>query len=294
MLIVMALAWVYVQYGSTPQAGWLLYGVKPAIIAIVVQALWGLSKTAVKSPMLAGVGVGVLALYLLGVNELLLLFGGGALVMLARGVGRAGGSRIASFAILPFLGWPAAAQVTAGLASFSLGMLFLTFLKIGAVLYGSGYVLLAFLRNDFVERLGWLTNAQLLDAVAIGQVVPGPLFTTATFIGYVLGGLGGALVATLGIFLPAFLFVAISGPLVPRIRRSPWASALLDGVNVAALGLMAAVTWELGLSAIVDWLTGGIAVVGAIVLLRYRINSIWLVLGGALMGLLLKMLGIVS
>jgi chromate transporter len=154
------------------------------------------------------------------------------------------------------------------------------------VLFGSGYVLLAFLRADLVERLGWLTERQLLDAVAVGQVTPGPLFTTATFIGYLLGGTPGAIVATVGIFLPAFIFVALSGPLVPRLRRSPTAGAVLDGVNVASLALMAVVTWQLGRAALVDPLTIALTVVSAILLLRFRVNSAWLVLGGALVGVI--------
>jgi len=169
--------------------------------------------------------------------------------------------------------------------TFSLGTLFLTFLKIGAVWYGSGYVLLAFLRNDFVERLGWLTSQQLLDAVAIGQVTPGPLFTTATFIGYVTGGLPGALLATVGIFLPSFVFVLATNPFIPRLRRSPWLSGLLDGVNVAALGLMAAVTLELGQDALRDGVTVALAASAAVLLVRFKINSTWLILGGGLIGL---------
>jgi chromate transporter len=169
---------------------------------------------------------------------------------------------------------------------YSLPLLFLTFLKIGSVLYGSGYVLLAFLRSDFVLRLGWLTDQQLLDAIAIGQVTPGPVFTTATFIGYLIGGTSGALLATLGIFLPSFLFVAISNPLIPRIRRSPWVSSLLDGVNVASLGLMAAVTWQLGRASLTDLLTVLIAVASLVLLTRFKINSTWLIAGGACMGLL--------
>jgi chromate transporter len=158
------------------------------------------------------------------------------------------------------------------------------FLKIGSVLFGSGYVLLAFLRGDLVERLHWLTESQLLDAVAVGQVTPGPVFTTATFVGYVLGGGGGAAVATLGIFLPAFVFVAISGPLVPRIRSSRIAGAALDGVNVASLALMAAVALQLGRAAIVDVPTAALAAACAVALIRYRLHSLWLVLGGALLG----------
>jgi chromate transporter len=167
----------------------------------------------------------------------------------------------------------------------------LFFLKVGSVLFGSGYVLLAFLRADLVERWGWLTEAQLLDAIAIGQVTPGPLFTTATFIGYVLGGLPGAALATLGIFLPAFVFVALSGPLVPRIRRSATAGAFLDGVNAASLALMAIVTWHLARAALVDPLTVALALGSGVVLVLVRPNSAWLVLAGGLVGLLVSALG---
>jgi chromate transporter len=178
---------------------------------------------------------------------------------------------------------------TAGGAASSFGLwpLFLFFLKVGSVLFGSGYVLLAFLRADLVERWHWLTEGQLLDAIAVGQVTPGPVFTTATFIGYVLGGCSGAVVATAGIFLPAFFFVAVSGPLVPRIRRSETAGAFLDGVNAAALSLIAVVTWQLGRSALVDWLTVALLIASLVLLMRYRLNSAWLVFGGAIMGLLL-------
>ena len=175
--------------------------------------------------------------------------------------------------------------VAGAAAAVGLGPLFGVFFKTGAVLFGSGYVLLAFLRTDLVERLHWLTEAQLLDAVAVGQITPGPVFTTATFVGYILGGLPAALVATAGIFLPAFIYVALSGPLVPRIRRSATVGAALDGVIVASLGLMATVTWQLGRSALVDALTVGIASVSAVLLLRYRINSVWLIAGGGLLGL---------
>jgi len=168
---------------------------------------------------------------------------------------------------------------------YSLPLLFFTFLKIGAVLYGSGYVLVAFLQGDFVEKLGWLTQAQLLDAVAVGQVTPGPLFTTATFIGYLVGGVPGAVAATVAIFLPAFIFVAISNPLIPRMRTSPWAGALLDGVTAASLGLMAAVTWQLGRAALVDPVTISTAIAAGYLLFAFRVNSLWLILGGAVVGL---------
>jgi chromate transporter len=282
MLIVMALAWVYVHVGATPQAHWLLYGVKPVIIAIIVQALVGLVRQAVKGPLTAGVGLVTLALYILGVNEIALLFAGGLAVMLAQNLRRLRTPGMASV-VLPFV---SLSPVVLTGTAFSLPLLFLTFLKIGAVLYGSGYVLLAFLRADFVIRLGWLTDQQLLDAVAIGQVTPGPVFTTATFIGFILGGVPGSLWATLGIFLPAFVFVAISNPLIPRIRHSSWASGLLDGVNITALGLMAAVTWQLSRASLVDPLTIVLALLALGLLLKYKINATWLVLGGAVLGLL--------
>jgi chromate transporter len=294
-VIVMVLAWAYVRYGSTPEAIWLLYGVKPVIIAIVAHALWGLLRSAAKSVFLTTVGVAAVALYFLGVNELLILFGGGLLVMLLGNAGRiwSGRARLSSFLpLLPADGsfWAQAAQSATGLAGFNLWTLFLTFLKIGAVLYGSGYVLIAFMRGDFVERLGWLTDRQLLDAVSIGQITPGPLFTTATFVGYILGGVAGGLVATLGIFLPAFVFVAISGPWVTRMRRSPWTSFLLDGLNVVALGLMAAVGWVLGRESLVDLWTATFAIIAFVLLVRFRVNSMWLVLGGAVFGYALAVL----
>jgi len=286
MLIVTALAWVYVRFGATPQAAWLLYGVKPVIMAIIVQALWNLGRMAVKGPLTAVVGTAVLVLYLLGVNEIGLLFAGGLVVMIGTNVRRSRNPIAGLFPVLPFTGWNMVASSAAMMTAFSLPLLFLTFLKIGAVLYGGGYVLLAFLRADFVVRFGWLTDPQLMDAVAVGQVTPGPLFTTATFIGFILGGMPGALIATLGIFLPGFLFVAISNPLVPRMRESVWVGGLLDGVNTASLGLMAAVSWQLGRASLADPLTILIAVIALALLIRFRINSTWLIAGGALLGLL--------
>jgi chromate transporter len=294
-LIVLALAWGYARWGTLPQTAWLLYGVKPVVIAIIVQALWSLGGNAIKSLLTGATAAGVLVLYFLGVNEIALLFGGGVAVMLAANIRKLSG-RIAGISLWPAGGTPpvggtaplgaiiAAAAATA--TPFSLPLLFWIFLKIGAVMYGSGYVLLAFLRSDLVVRFGWLTDAQLLDAIAIGQVTPGPLFTTATFIGYQLAGVHGALLATLGIFLPSFIFVAISNPFIPRLRKSPWTGALLDGVNAAALGLMAAVTWQVGGASLVDPLTILIAITALILLLRYKVNSTWLVGGGAVLGLL--------
>jgi chromate transporter len=285
-LIVTAFAWAYVRYGSLPQAGRLLYGIKPVIIAVVLQALWGLGKTAGKTRLLAAVGLAAVVFSFLRVNELLVIFCAGVVVCVSRWFfkKRRGHSSLSLLALLVQTSAPSA--VTATAATFGLWPLFLFFLKVGSVLFGSGYVLLAFLRGDLVERWHWLTNAQLLDAVAVGQITPGPVFTTATFIGYVLGGAPGAAVATLGIFLPAFVFVAVSGPLVPRIRRSETAGAFLDGVNVGSLALMVVVTFELGRAALVDLPTVLLALASAVLLMRYRVNSAWLVLAGALIGLL--------
>ena len=229
MLIVMGLAWAYVRFGSTPQAEWLLYGVKPVIIAVIAQALWKLGRKAVKGPLVAGVGVGVLVLYFLGVNEIALLFAGGLLVMIGANIQRLRESALSALLVSPVVASSILAAPALSSIPFTLPLLFLTFLKIGAVLYGSGYVLLAFLHTDFVVRLGWLTDPQVLDAIAIGQVTPGPLFTTATFVGFILGGVPGALLATLGIFLPSFIFVAASNPLIPRVRDSALCS--LDTKN---------------------------------------------------------------
>lgn len=279
-IMVGGLAWAYVRFGSLPEAAGVLYGVKPVVIAIMVQALWRLGRSAVRSVPLAAIGLAVVVAAALGVGELLLLAAGG---VTAAAVDR--GFRARMLPLLLFVPGPAAGVAMQGAAAtFSLGTLFATFLKIGAVLFGSGYVLLAFLRADFVERLGWLTGQQLLDAVAIGQVTPGPLFTTATFIGFLLAGIPGAIVATVAIFLPAFVFVAASGPLIPRIRNSPTAGSALDGITVASLALMAVVTWRLAGEAIVDLPTLGVAVAAVAALLTFRINSAWLILGGALFG----------
>ena len=282
MLIVMALAWAYVRWGGLPVATGVLYGVKPVIIAIVLQAMWGLARTAVRGPLLAGAFVVAAALALAGVHELLVLFGAGGVAALVVPRRRAVAGAVAALA------WATPARVMAAAAAaggVTLGTMTLVFLKIGAVLYGSGYVLLAFLRADFVERLGWLTDRQLLDAVAVGQVTPGPVFTTATFIGFLLAGWTGAVLATVAIFLPSFVFVAASRPLLPRLRGSRRAAAFLDGVNVAALGLMAAVTWQLGRAAVVDPLTAALALAAAVLLVRTRVNSVWLLAAGGALGL---------
>jgi chromate transporter len=283
-LIVLALAWAYVRYGSTPAAGGILYGVLPVVIAIVAQALWGLGRKAVKGWLTAVTGVTVLALYFLHVNILVLLLAAGLVVMVGENLHRLRDLKV-SAVLLPLSGVSLAAGAAAAAAPFSLLLLFLNFLKIGAVLYGSGYVLLAFLHADFVTRLGWLTDRQLIDAIAVGQITPGPVFTTATFIGYLLGGVPGALLATLGIFLPSFIFVAISSLFIPYIRSSTWASAFLDGVNVASLGLMLGVTIQLAATALIDPITIAIGLVSLGLLFRYHTNTTWLIAGSALLGL---------
>jgi chromate transporter len=290
MGIVTAFAWAYVRYGSLPEVSHILYGIKPVIIAVVLQALWGLGRTALKSTTLIAIALICSMLFFCGVHELLILLGGGVTPIVLRQITGGGINSLSSLFSL----WLTAPLVSLGqnnpvptttASEVGLWSLFGFFVKVGSILYGSGYVLLAFLRADLVERWHWLNEAQLLDAIAVGQVTPGPVFTTATFIGYLLGGQMGAVVATVGIFLPAFLFVALSGPLIPRIRQSPIASAFLDGVNAASLALMAVVTYQLGDSALIDVTTIVVFTVALALLVRYRVNSAWLVLGGALVGL---------
>jgi chromate transporter len=288
-LITLSLAWVYVRFGTRPEASALFYGVKPVIMAIVIQALGRLGRSALKSKVLIVLAALSTAVNALGGNELAVLFGAGFLLAAFEFFrGRRGSASV------PLL-FPVPSLVPVGAVaapSFGLLPLFLFFLKVGSVLYGSGYVLLAFLHSDLVERWEWLTDQQLLDAFAIGQVTPGPVFTTATFIGYLLGRLPGAGLATLGIFLPSFVFVAASGPLVPRIRKSRVAGAFLDGVNAASLALMVVVTWRLGRAALVDPLTMVMAALSGAILIRFPINSIWMIVAGGLIGIACSALGL--
>ena len=282
-ILVGILAWAYVRWGASPQAASLLYGVKPVVIAVVLQALWKLGRSAVKTKWLALVAVLSIALAAIGMNELLVLVIGGVLALSARWNELRQRWLLGASTFKPAL---SAAGVIAAGASVGLWPIFLIFAKIGSVLFGSGYVLLAFLRADLVERYHWLTQQQLLDAVAVGQVTPGPVFTTATFVGYILHGPSGAIAATVGIFLPAFLFVAVSAPLLPRLRASRTAGAILDGINVASLALMALVTWQLARAAFVDWFTLLLGIASAVVLIRYRrINSAWLLLAAGVLGI---------
>jgi chromate transporter len=279
--IVLACAVVYVRYGQTPNGQALLHGVKPVVLAIIGQALLKLGRTALAGRPQWVVGAGAIVAYLLGGNEIAILVLGALIVLAWRTLGPATGPT----------GVVALLLATEQAGALGLGRILAVFLEIGAVLYGSGYVLLAFLRSDLVVRLDVLTNQQLLDAVAIGQFTPGPLFTTATFIGYVLAGVPGAVVATVGIFLPAFCFVAAIGPYVEQLRRRTWTAALLDGVNAAAVGLMAGVMLELAGDALVDPLTVVLALATAGLLWRTGLNSAWLVLGGAAIGIAASAVG---
>ena len=314
------IAWAYARYGTTPQVGWLMYGIGPVVIAIVVQALVKLGQAALSRWVYAPVGGAALVAALAGVNELAVLAAGGAiglalairpsgpgrnaavlawlttlpaaLVHLLRGAAaatQAGATAGAAIAAGTIAGTAAggAAAAAGGAVPFTLSGLTLFFLKVGSVLFGSGYVLLAFLRADLVERWGWLTDQQLIDAITVGQVTPGPVFTTATFIGYLLGGWAGAALATAAIFAPGFFFVAVTQPLIPRLRASRALGGCLDGVVAASLGLMAAVTWQLTRAAVVDLPTVLIAAAAAAALFRWRPNSTWLILGGAAAGWLL-------
>jgi len=317
-LIVTAFAWAYVRFGSLPALPHFFEGIKPVVLALIVQALVGLGRTAVKSRFLLVLGLTALVAAFFVHEVVLLVVSGCASVgvmviedLLRKGRGTAdahgqpgarpsdasGGAPAAvsderadrAEPHVPskkssFLSLSLPLLLPAATSSFSLLSLFLFFLKTGAVLFGSGYVLLAFLRADLVERWHWLTSAQLLDAVAVGQFTPGPLSSTATFIGYVLGGVPGAAVATLGIFLPAFVFVALMGPFVFRLRRSRPLGAFLDGVNVAALALMGSVTLQFARPALTNGPTVALFLVCVAILASIRINAAWLVLLGGVLG----------
>jgi chromate transporter len=303
-LITGAFAWAYVRFGALTQAVPVLAGIKAAVIAVIAIAIWRLGKTAVKGIALAVLGGVALAAFFLGVNPIAILFGGGLLGMLAgramnlrsaaalilspafpqrifRAAGGAGALWSRSFAAVAVA---SAATVVARPSVYRIGLFFL---KVGAVLYGGGYVLLAFLEQGLVQQHAWLTHQQLLDAVAIGQFTPGPVLSTATFIGYILGGVPGAAVATLAIFLPSFFYVALLAPVLFRLRQSAWMAAFLDSVNVCAVALMGGVTFRLAADALRGWPSWSIAVVSLAVLLRWKVSPAWAVLGGGVVGLIL-------
>ena len=289
MATTLLVAWAYVTYGSIPEVGWVLYGVKPVVIGIVIEALWKLGRKGIKGPTTAFVGIGIVTLYILGFNEIALLFGGAAVVLMVHGFRHYLKHGLAAFAPIPVLLQAPLSAAFASVVPFSQTTLFLSFLKIGSVLFGSGYVLLAFLRSEFVVRLGWLTNQQVLDAVVAGQITPGPVFSSATFVGYLLGGWPSALLATLGIFLPSFLFVGLLSRILPFVRKSQWAATFLDGVNAASLGLMAGVTVQLGRTAIIDIFTIVLLLVTLFVMFRLKVNPIWLIIGSGLLGVVYKL-----
>jgi chromate transporter len=290
MAIVLTLAWLYVQYGTTPTGNAVLYGVGPVVVAVVAIALRELAKTAFKRRWLVVVAAGAVAAYFADINILVILVLAGVIVTIVTNRERL---RITPSVLVPFfamLSFAPTGIVRTSRQDPTLVEIFAEFLKLGAIVFGSGYVLLAFLRADLVQHFGWLSDQQVLDAVSVGQVTPGPVFTTATFIGYLLGGVPGALVATVGIFIPSFFLVAIVERVVPRLRRSPWTGAALDGVVAGALGLMAGVTIDLGRAAIDGWYTALLAVAALAVLVRWRPNAAWIVLGGAVFGVLHQVL----
>jgi len=316
-LITGGFAWAYVHFGSLPQATSLLSGVKPAVIAVIAVAISRLGKAAVKDATLAGLGALALAVFFLGLNPIAILFGGGLLGMVvkrspsllrnirnARNVGKVGTGLIAAFgprSVMRPAPWAtllrsigvlgAASAVSVPIATkVSVGRIALFFLKVGAVLYGGGYVLLAFLEEGLVRQNAWLTHQQLLDAVAIGQFTPGPVLSTATFIGYLLGGAPGAAVATLAIFLPSFFFVGLLAPVLFKLRQSPWMAAFLDSVNVCAVALMVGVTARLAVDALHAWPAWAVAAAALAVLLRWKVSPAWIVLGGGVAGLALASL----
>jgi chromate transporter len=286
-ILVMGLAWAYAQFGSVPQVIGVLFGVKPVVVVLIAQALWALGKTALKSRELAILAGVVLILAVFGAPALALLVGTGV-AWLAANYSRKPDANPA--VLLPMLQSTAASIP----AAFSIGStsILIYFLKVGAILFGSGYVLLAVLRADLVVRLHWLTEAQLLDAIAVSQATPGPFFTVATFIGYLLHGWQGAMLATVGMFLPAFVYVGITARILPKLRQSPLASAFLDGVNVAAVALMALVGWQFARATLITIPALVLAAISGLLVFRLRINSAWVILGGAAAGLLLSLIHI--
>jgi chromate transporter len=269
VIATLVIAWAYVTYGSLLQVSWILYGIKPVVIAIIIGALWDLGRKGVKDVLTAIVGIGAIALYFLGFNEIAILFGGAATVLLIRFITKSvkdSKQRLYAIPLLP-LGFSAL-----------------------VVIYGSGYVLYAFFNSEFVLRLGWLSHQQLLDAIAVGQITPGPVASSATFVGYLMGGWQSGLLATLAFFIPSFVLVAVVSHYVPLLRKKWWLSAFLDGVNVSALALIIGVSWTLGRSAITDWFTIVLTIVALIAVFRLKTNSALLIIGGAALGAIYKLL----
>lgn len=299
-LITAGLAWLYVTYGSVPQLAPLLAGIQPVAIAIIFNALWRLGQKAIKTSKLLVIAIAVaIAVLALHLSEIVALLAGGVLGMLWLQKDTKDGSLPPHFHTYLLMGTTCgtllkaavagATVVSSAIAPVSLWELGWFSLKIGSVLFGGGYVLIAFLQGGLVQEYGWLTQQQLLDAIAIGQFTPGPVSSTLTFVGYVIAGFPGAVVATIGIFLPAFGFVALLNPMIPRLRSSRWMSQFLDAVNVSALALMAVVTLQLGAQTFLlpesPYLNFGqlaIALVAAVLAIRFKVNAVWLVLGAGL------------
>ncbi|HTT32035.1 MAG TPA: chromate efflux transporter [Methylomirabilota bacterium] len=281
-ILVIGLAWAYVRFGAVPQVAGLLFAVKPVVVVLIAQAIWILAKAALRTVPLAALATLVIALSAFGVPALILLIGGGLVWMAAREVQTLNAKRTAAFVVLGRIARYSMPAVVVGLSS-----VFLYFLKVGAVLFGSGYVLLALLRADLVVRLHWLTEPQLLDAIAVSQATPGPFFTVSTFIGYLLGGWRGAVLATVGMFLPAFVYVAATANFLPRLRKSRAASAFLDGVNAAAVALMAFVGWQFARAALASIPAIVLAVISGVLVFRFRVNSAWVIAGAAMAGIVL-------
>lgn len=280
------LAWLYVSLGHLPSIEAFFFGLKPAVIAVITGAIIQLGRKAIKNSWLALLAAGVLAATLLGLGEIAAILGAGVLGMADYGIhkGFRGSDNLKSLA--PFLLLQAGGAAASQLTTLKL---FLVFVKIGAVLFGSGYVLVAYIDGELVQKLEWLSHQQLLDAIAIGQFTPGPVLTAATFVGYVLQGWTGALAATLGIFLPSFLFIVILYPIIPRLRKSPYTEAFLDSVNAAAVAVMISVTILMTIDVTSDWRAAAILVVALVVVMTFKkISSLWVILGGAALGFLLK------
>jgi len=291
VIATLVIAWAYVSYGSIPQVGWILYGIKPVVIAIIIGALWDLGRKGVKDVLTTLVGIAAIVLYFVGFNEIALLFTGAAVVLFLRFIiksAKDSKKKLPAITLLP-LGLSASA-LGPTVIPFSPTTLFLSMLKIGSVIYGSGYVLYAFFNSEFVVRLGWLTHRQLLDAIAVGQITPGPVASSATFVGYLMGGWKSGLLASLAFFVPSFVLVAVVSRFVPLLRKKWWLSAFLDGVNVSALTLMVGVSWELGRSAVIDWFTIALAMIAIVSVFRFKINSALLIVSGAVLGGAYKLL----
>lgn len=290
-IMALIFAWIYVKYGGLPQVSSLLYGIKPVVIAIIIQALITLGKRACNNWLLLAVGIATLALYLLGVNEMILLFAGAAIVLLTRGGRKLISNGVASLLYIPSLINLSLLRLNpflSTIASFSNTTLFLSSLKIGALMFGSGYVMIAFAKSEFVTHLSWISNAQLIDAIAVGQALPGPLSKSITFIGYLVGGLPSSVIATVGFFLPSFILVALLSKIVLLVRKTWWAAAFVDGVNVTALGLMAGATVSIIRSAVTDIFSALLALASFLLIFKYKISSYWIILGGGVLGIAYK------